>query len=275
MTAKTYPNASMAPDGSSYVTLTDGAGNLVTAGASGITIGSTTVTGGATTQVLFNLGGVVSSDSGFTYAGSSGLVSTAGPFLSSLYAGYGDFELFTSLAGAQNRQPLNRITGIGLDYTGMTIPSNWLFGFSFNAAGSGDIYASRDTAIGRNAAGVLEVNNGTSGTFAALKVSGLTSSTTRNDTGYGYFQPTTGQTVTLSNTAYNSIIDPAGTLANLTVNLPSTPTDGMMVTFRFSQIITALVVSGNGHSILGNPTTAALGATLTAIYKVSNTTWYM
>ncbi|HYT43322.1 MAG TPA: hypothetical protein VEP90_13375, partial [Methylomirabilota bacterium] len=109
----------------------------------------------------------------------------------------------------------------------------------------------------------------------SITAAGITNSTTRNDTGYGYFQPTTGQTVTLSNTAYNSIIDPAGTLANLTVNLPSTPTDGMMVTFRFSQIITALVVSGNGHSILGNPTTAALGATLTAIYKVSNTTWYM
>src|SRR6266550_41838 len=80
MTAKTYPNTSMAPDGSSYVTLTDGVGNLVTAGGggSGITIGTTSITGGATTQVLFNLAGVVSSDSGFTYAGSSGVVTTGG-----------------------------------------------------------------------------------------------------------------------------------------------------------------------------------------------------
>jgi hypothetical protein len=72
MTTKTYSNTSVAPDGSSYVTLTDGAGNLVTAGASGITIGTTAITGGATTQVLFNLAGVVSSDSGLTYAGSGG-----------------------------------------------------------------------------------------------------------------------------------------------------------------------------------------------------------
>jgi hypothetical protein len=76
MTAKTYPNASMAPDGSQYVTLTDGSGNLVTTG--NITIGTTPITGGATTQVLFNLAGVVSSDSGFTYAGSGGAVALTG-----------------------------------------------------------------------------------------------------------------------------------------------------------------------------------------------------
>ncbi|HYT43895.1 MAG TPA: hypothetical protein VEP90_16265, partial [Methylomirabilota bacterium] len=133
MTAKTYPNASMAPDGSSYVTLTDGVGNLVNTAANAITIGTSPITGGATTQVLFNLAGKVSSDSGFTYAGAGGTVTVAG----------------------------------------------------------------------------------------------LTNSTTRNDTGYGYFQPTTGQTVTLSNTAYHTIIDPAGTLASLTVNMPATPTDGM------------------------------------------------
>lgn len=73
MATKQILNSSTAPDGSQYVTLTDGAGNLVTTGgSSGITIGTTSITGGATTQVLFNLAGVVSSDSGFTYAGSGG-----------------------------------------------------------------------------------------------------------------------------------------------------------------------------------------------------------
>jgi hypothetical protein len=47
-------------------------------GSSSLVIGTTAITGGATTQVLFNLGGVVSSDAGFTYAGSSGQVSTGG-----------------------------------------------------------------------------------------------------------------------------------------------------------------------------------------------------
>jgi len=256
MTAKTYPNASMAPDGSSYVTLTDGAGNLVGSAASGLTIGTTPISGGATTQVLFNLAGKVSSDSGFTYVGSSGAVTILGTTnIASAFSLLSNGFFFRD--GTTN--PLGLGSGNKIIWSSTT-----------DGAGG-----SNDLGLARNGAGILEVNNSTPGTFAALKVSGLTNSTTRNDTGYGYFQPTTGQTITLSNTAYNSIIDPAGTLANLTVNLPSTPTDGMMVTFRFSQIITALVVSGNGHSILGNPTTAALGATLTAIYKVSNTTWYM
>jgi hypothetical protein len=37
-----------------------------------LVIGTTAITGGATTQVLFNNGGVLGSDSGFTYAGSGG-----------------------------------------------------------------------------------------------------------------------------------------------------------------------------------------------------------
>ena len=47
-----------------------------TPASSGITIGTTTITGGATTQLLFNLAGVVSSSSGLTYA--SGLFTVLG-----------------------------------------------------------------------------------------------------------------------------------------------------------------------------------------------------
>ena len=51
-----------------------GSGDLTI--ASGITIGSTSITGGATGQLLFNLGGVVSSSSGLTFA--SGLLTVLG-----------------------------------------------------------------------------------------------------------------------------------------------------------------------------------------------------
>lgn len=59
--------------------VTDGAGGYsfaTVAGGGGITIGTTTVTGGATTQLLFNLAGVVSSSAGLTYA--SGLFTVLG-----------------------------------------------------------------------------------------------------------------------------------------------------------------------------------------------------
>lgn len=89
MTVKQILNSGSAPDGSLYVTLTDGAGNLVTAGggSGGITIGTTTITGGADTQVLFNNAGVVSSDAGLTkIAGATGAV-TAGGLLRTSSAG--------------------------------------------------------------------------------------------------------------------------------------------------------------------------------------------
>jgi hypothetical protein len=77
MTAKQLKGL-FAPDGSQYATLTDGAGNLAATG-SGLTIGTSTITGGADTQVLFNNAGVVSSDAGLTkVAGSTGLVSFGG-----------------------------------------------------------------------------------------------------------------------------------------------------------------------------------------------------
>lgn len=41
-------------------------------GASGVTIGTTAITGGATTEVLYNAAGVVSSDAGFTRSGLNG-----------------------------------------------------------------------------------------------------------------------------------------------------------------------------------------------------------
>lgn len=94
------------------------------------------------------------------------------------------------------------------------------------------------------------------------------------DTGFGYATPATGNTVTIANTVYHQIIDPAGTLATLTVNMPATPTNGQYEDVRFSQIITALTVSGNGNSIVGNPTSAAVGSQFSCFFRTTNTTWY-
>lgn len=94
------------------------------------------------------------------------------------------------------------------------------------------------------------------------------------DSGFGYATPSTGGTVTLANSNYHQIIDPAGTLATLTVNMPPNPINGQFVDVRFSQVITALTVSGNGNSISGNPTSAAVGAQFGCIFRTTNTTWY-
>lgn len=102
-------------------------------------------------------------------------------------------------------------------------------------------------------------------------------SSTLVDVGYTYSQPTTGQTVTLGNKDWHTIIDPAGALLALTVQMPASPVDGQLIDFKVSQAITTLTVSPNsGQSVVGGPAAGAsvAGITYNAIYRSANTTWY-
>lgn len=75
MTAKQLPGL-FAPDGSQYITLTDGNGNLT---STGMTIGSTTISGGGSGYVLYeNSSSKLANDSGFTYAGAGGQITITG-----------------------------------------------------------------------------------------------------------------------------------------------------------------------------------------------------
>lgn len=95
------------------------------------------------------------------------------------------------------------------------------------------------------------------------------------DTGYSFQTPATGFTITLGNTTWHTILDPAGTLATGTLTMPAAPVDGQVVNVRSSQIITSLTVAANsGQSIKGNPSSFAVGGILECMYHLSNTTWY-
>jgi hypothetical protein len=188
MATKQILNSSTSPDGSQYVTLTDGAGNLVTAGgggSSGITIGTTTITGGATTQVLFNLAGVVSSDTGLTYAGSGGQLNLNGGANAantalvvnpaSLTTGLvADFQLAgVSQVNIDKNGNLNARSGLNI--IGGTVAINSTsWNFASNTANI-KLGNPQNTGIGWNAANVVEINTGTRGTFASLKLLNLVS----------------------------------------------------------------------------------------------------
>jgi len=89
------------------------------------------------------------------------------------------------------------------------------------------------------------------------------------------FTPTTGGTITLSQARRQyALLKPAGTLATLTINLPSSPLDGDVVKVGTSQIITALTMSGNGGTLNSGLTTLAVGGFGEWIYDSSSTTWY-
>lgn len=113
---------------------------------------------------------------------------------------------------------------------------------------------------------------------SALAVAGqFKASAAMVDAGYAYATPTTGSTVTLGNTVWHTIIDPAGALLALTVTMPASPVDGQIVDFKVSQAITTLTVSPNsGQSVVGGPAAGAsvAGITYNAIYRSANTTWY-
>jgi hypothetical protein len=85
------------------------------------------------------------------------------------------------------------------------------------------------------------------------------------------FAPTTGGTVTTVNNQDN-IINPAGTLATLTIALPSSPANNDKVYLTFTQAITAITYS-NG-TVVGVPLSATLGSQWFLTYDSASTTWY-
>lgn len=83
--------------------------------------------------------------------------------------------------------------------------------------------------------------------------------------------PTTGATVSLTNNQYN-IINPAGALLALTINLPSTPSNNDVVYIKFTQNVTT-VTYGNGTVVDGITAPTAGGLTVLT-YDSGTTSWY-
>lgn len=85
------------------------------------------------------------------------------------------------------------------------------------------------------------------------------------------FTPTTGGTVNLVNGQYN-IVNPAGALLALTVNLPSSPANNDAVYIKFTQTIST-VTYANGTVVDGITAPTAGGLTI-LIYDSGTTSWY-
>ena len=61
---------------------------------------------------------------------------------------------------------------------------------------------------------------------------------------YQYLTPLTGTTVNLLQQYITTVIDPAGALAALTINFPSSPPDGLIQIITFTQNITTITLTG-------------------------------
>lgn len=85
-----------------------------------------------------------------------------------------------------------------------------------------------------------------------------------------YAAPTTGQTVTIAAGTEVLQIDPAGTIAALTVALPSAPVNGQRCIICCSQIITVLTITG---TIVGTLTSFAVGGFAQFSYSTTAAKW--
>jgi hypothetical protein len=92
--------------------------------------------------------------------------------------------------------------------------------------------------------------------------------------GYTIEAPSSGGTVTLNSEDSLTILNPSGTLTTLTIDMPPSPVPGQLMKVSTTQIITSLTVSGNGHTIIGQPTTLVVGQAFSMIYDLGTTTWY-
>lgn len=100
---------------------------------------------------------------------------------------------------------------------------------------------------------------------------------------YQYNAPLTGASITVLPGSRRLVLDPAGTIAALTVVFPAASllTDGQLLGLCSTQIVTALTLTaGTSTTILNGPTALAVppatgaGTCYEWVYRLSNTSWY-
>lgn len=100
---------------------------------------------------------------------------------------------------------------------------------------------------------------------------------------YQYAAPLTGASLTLTAQQRRLVLQPAGTIAALTVVFPAATglTDNQLMGLCSTQIVTALTLTaGAGTTILNGPTALAVppatgaGTCYEWVYRAENTSWY-
>jgi len=144
-----------------------------------------------------------------------------------------------------------------------------LFLLSLNCYGQTNTY----NILSTTASGQLSSTN----TWTATQTFGYYAHSLQElDTSLSVQVPTTGGTVVIAAGTETVILNPAGTLASLTVTLPSCSAayNGALIRFDSSQLITALTVSS--VSTVSNAPTAitAIGQGYEFMCQSASTTWF-
>lgn len=95
---------------------------------------------------------------------------------------------------------------------------------------------------------------------------------------WDYNAPLTGASIQASDQAQGLIIEPAGTIAALTVVMPANPWDGQIFRLTSTATVSTLTQSASGTQTLNGALTTIGAATSTHgmwVYRAANTTWYV
>lgn len=141
--------------------------------------------------------------------------------------------------------------GHGIDFRGINVAGYLL-------AGNGKVYTTSA------ASDAISAPNGGATLGGNLSFAGFELATSKQ-----VFTPTTGQTLTI--TKRLNIVNPAGTLANLTITLPTAAGDGDIRVFTFTKAITTLAWTGTTS---GFPTTMAANSRWAAVWDSGTSTWF-
>lgn len=86
--------------------------------------------------------------------------------------------------------------------------------------------------------------------------------------------PAAGNTVQADDNAECLVLNHAGTLATLTVNMPANPYDGQPLEVFFNAVVTTLTMSAGSKTLKGGLTAAAANGFGRWRYSKADTTWY-
>lgn len=240
--------------------------NIGAATGSGLALSNAATNAQIIASALNDLGnGVEMIATGSTYvlANTAGFISVGTPT---------NFLLAT--AGAT---PIHFITGSVFNLKTLSISSGSPGNISFASAApvgwasANGSDTATDTSLSRCAAGLTCFGTGAAASTAGNAVFAIP---------YTYSQPATGNTVAMTTPQVTereyAVIEPAGTLATLTITLPAcnAAADSHIAGFSSTQIVTALTVGAASGTVVDGAGSLAVGGGNSYICRGSTTKWY-
>jgi hypothetical protein len=172
----------------------------------------------------------------------------------------------------------------GADYVGMNFNVNGSTKFTIsnagaatisNLAGTGSrmVVASSTGLLSATTAAPVGVPAGSDGQLVSYYDGGVPIAIGRlnMNNATGYVTPTTGTSINLLKNGL-TIINPAGTLAALTLTLPSSPAEGDAVRYTITQSVSSLSYSGG--TVVAAPTIITGRTEINHVYRGATASWY-